>query len=49
MSGGQSANVSDVSFISAVEPILTMGDLSLRLAQFDQQIRSDGAHTNSSS
>jgi hypothetical protein len=32
----------------AVELILTIDDLSLRLAQFDQQIRSEGTHTDSS-
>ena len=31
----------------AVELILTIDDLSLRLAQFDQQIRSEGTHTDS--
>ena len=32
----------------AVELILTIDDLSLRLAQFDQQIRSEGTHTDAS-
>jgi hypothetical protein len=32
----------------AVELILTIDDLSLRLAQFDQQIRSEGTRTDSS-
>ena len=32
----------------AVELTLTIDDLSLRLAQFDQQIRSEGTHTDSS-
>lgn len=32
----------------AVELILTIDDLSLRLAQFDKQIRSEGTHTDSS-
>ena len=32
----------------AVELILTIDDLSLRLAQFDEQIRSEGTHTDSS-
>ena len=32
----------------AVELILTIDDLSLRLAQFDQQIRAQGTHTDSS-
>jgi hypothetical protein len=31
----------------AVELILTIDDLSLRLAQFDQQIRTEGTHTDS--
>ena len=32
----------------AMELILTIDDLSLRLAQFDQQIRSEGTHTDAS-
>ena len=32
----------------AVELILTIDDLSLRLAQFDQEIRAEGTHTDSS-